>query len=1005
MTAEPKPTDSPRQSALLRLLKACSTLPAQALFYGLALGVVAAMLPPGLTPAELATFWATLPPGLQLVVPGVAINTLSAILQRVAQSAGQVSDDEIRAQVLSAIDESQIADLLTAEEFQREIGRVLREQHLIRAAIEHGEYAIVDHLAQQIGEHRALLDDIREDLLAEMQTLATKEQAEQILAQLQHVLALLSPSLLALSAKLDDANATLDRLAANSATHADIETLHASLVTAAAERLVAERYPRSLHQLPSPPADFTGREKELAELRKAVLEGGVTIVGARGMGGIGKTALALKLAEELTPGYPDAQIYLDLKGTSSQPLSPEDAMLHVIRAYQPEAKLPPTEAELAGLYRTVLAGQHALLLMDNARDKAQVEPLIPPRGNLLLVTSRWHFTVPGLKALNLGILTPDDARGLLLKIAPCTPDEADTIAKACGYLALALRLAGSALAECENLSPAEYIRRCQQAGARLELVDAPLSLSYGLLTHEQQVRWCALAVFVGSFDCAAAATVWAIEQEPARQALSELVKHSLVEYDRASGRYALHDLARDWAGARLDEQERETAERRHAAYFAFLGRVAEYLYRMGADKILQGLALFDLERSNMEAGQAWAATRAGKDDGAAELAIGYAMPQSVLGLRLPPRLTIAWLKTALDSAKRLGKREAESAHLNNLGLAYVAVGECRRAIECYEQAIVIAGETGQRQSAGNYLGNLGTAFARLGRPQRAIEYLGLALTIHRETRNRQAEGTTLGNLGLAYATLGQTRHAIECFEKALDIARDTGDRQGEANQLGNLGLVFTNPSKAQHAIECLEQALAIHCALGDRQGEANQLGNLGAAYHVLGDLRRAIEYHELALAIVRDIGDRRGEGHHLGHLGVAYFHLGETPRAVKYCEQALAVALETGDRQAEESHLCNLGNAYVTLGEWRPAAGCYERALAIAREVGDQQGEGITLYNVACVYYRLGDVASAIRHAEKSRAILVRLEAPQAMQVCEVLAKWRAEQQAAEKPGPSGDTG
>jgi hypothetical protein len=135
----------------------------------------------------------------------------------------------------------------------------------------------------------------------------------------------------------------------------------------------------ALHQLPPPPADFTGRAAELAELN-ANVERGINISGLQGQGGIGKTALALKLAEQLTPRYPDAQFYLDLKGASKEPLSATAALAHVVRAYHPAAKLPDDEAQLGALYRSVLHGQRALLLMDNAADAAQVAPQQARRG-------------------------------------------------------------------------------------------------------------------------------------------------------------------------------------------------------------------------------------------------------------------------------------------------------------------------------------------------------------------------------------------------------------------------------------------------------------------------------------------------------------------------------------------------------------------------------------------------------------------------------------------------
>jgi hypothetical protein len=108
--------------------------------------------------------------------------------------------------------------------------------------------------------------------------------------------------------------------------------------------------PKRLHEVQPPPADFTGREDELKELLASIQVGGITISGLQGMGGIGKTALAFKLVELLKPRYPDAQFFLELKGTSMQPLTVAEALAHVIRAYHPAAKLPDDESELRGLY-------------------------------------------------------------------------------------------------------------------------------------------------------------------------------------------------------------------------------------------------------------------------------------------------------------------------------------------------------------------------------------------------------------------------------------------------------------------------------------------------------------------------------------------------------------------------------------------------------------------------------------------------------------------------------
>jgi hypothetical protein len=167
--------------------------------------------------------------------------------------------------------------------------------------------------------------------------------------------------------------------------------------------------PTALHQVPAPPADFTGREAELNELLARIKDGGVSISGLRGMGGVGKTALALMLADRLKPEYPDGQIYLDLKGTSQTPLIAAEIQEKIIHSFHPGSKLPEDEGQLEGLYRSVLDGKKVLLLMDNAGDSGQVRPLVPPKGCVMLATSRNHFSVPGLFSKEIDSLPEGDA--------------------------------------------------------------------------------------------------------------------------------------------------------------------------------------------------------------------------------------------------------------------------------------------------------------------------------------------------------------------------------------------------------------------------------------------------------------------------------------------------------------------------------------------------------------------------------------------------------------------
>jgi tetratricopeptide (TPR) repeat protein len=658
--------------------------------------------------------------------------------------------------------------------------------------------------------------------------------------------------------------------------------------------------PTRLHQVPRPPADFTGREDEVRELLTAIEVGGVTISGLQGMGGIGKTALALKLVELLKPRYPDAQFFLDLKGASTQPLNAAEALAHVVRAYHPAAKLPESESELRGLYLSVLDGQRALLLMDNAANAEQVEPLIPPAGCLLLVTSRQHFTVPGLAAKNLDTLSAADARDLLLTIAPRIETQADEIAALWGYLPLALRLAAAAMVTYRNLSPTDYVRRLRDRQHRLQLIEASLSVSYELLSEELRERWRWLAVFPDTFAGDAPAAVWGVEVDQAKYILGELMATSLVEWNETSNRYRLHDLARLFANSKLSAEEHAVVQKRFAIHYLDVLFTSNQLFLAGGESVLRGLTLFDLEWANFEAGHAWVAAQADAGDvDVAWLCVAYAdAGVHVLDLRQHPHEQIRWLEIALAASQPLKDKEGECNALGNLGVAYENLGETRQAIRFYEQALAIAREIGDKRGEGASLGNLGIAYVNLGDTQRAVEFFEQYLSIVRETGDRRDEGAILGNLGGAYVELGKTHLAIEFYEQRMFLAREIGDRRGESATLANLGSAYLVLGEIQTAIELYQQHLAIGREIGDRRNEGNTLGNMGLIYANLGKPSLAMQFYEKALLINREVGDRRSEGTGLWNMSLVLDQLGERDQAIQHAEQALIIQEQIEDPNA-----------------------------------------------------------------------------------------------------------
>jgi tetratricopeptide (TPR) repeat protein len=652
------------------------------------------------------------------------------------------------------------------------------------------------------------------------------------------------------------------------------------------------------HQLTPPPRDFAGRLEEIEEILTAINQRGVSCVSLHGLPGIGKTALALKIAEKLAANYPDAQCSLDLKGVSATPLAPNDVMRYVIWSFKPDVSLPNTTSELAGLYQSVLHGKQALLLLDNARDATQIGPLIPPSTCMLLVTSRWHFILPGGMQKDVAVFSLEDSMALLTQITELHGAEAKAIAELCSGLPLALRAAGSVLAERIDLKPRDYASALIDARTRLSLteptenltIEASFSLSYDLLAPRHQERFRMLAVFPGTFDLAAATAVWAIAMADAQETMKDLMKFSLVQFSPSNSRYSLHDLMRLFAEVRLKIDEREQAQERHAKHFEQVLAHAESLHLKGEELARLGLDIFHNEWPNIQSGQAWSAQHASKKAAAAQLCIRY--PEAgfyLLDLRQHPEERIRWFDAALRAARGTRDRRAEARHLRHMGVAYWRLGEARRAITFFKRSVTIASRNRDKATHARALTGLGLAFNDLGKPRQAITYHKLALKFDRVTGDQRAQGRDLNNLGLAYAELGDTQQAVKYHKKQLTVARKAGDRRGESAALGNLAMVYRKTGNTFRAINYHEKALFVDREIKDRIGEAGDYYGLGLAFTDLGKLNQALSHYEQALAIAQEIGNHRREAEVLFAMSNVIATFGNLREAISRATEALKI--------------------------------------------------------------------------------------------------------------------
>jgi len=666
---------------------------------------------------------------------------------------------------------------------------------------------------------------------------------------------------------------------------------------------------QSLHQLPEAPEDFTGRVGELKRLERQLTGGWMLLCGS---GGTGKTTLALAAAGRLKGHYADAQIFVELRGHQGDlALGPEQALSRVIRAFYPVERLPEGLVELAGLYRSVLSGRRVLVILDDAAGPEPAANFLPPAGCLVLITSRRRFSLPGLNILDVGVLTEDEAAVLVRKIARRVGrEDAMRLGRACGCLPLGVEVAASLLRQRVDMTAGELLRRMQDAGKRLKLsgIGEVVQTSYELLDKTLQQRWRTLAVFFGTFERAAVAAIWELDEDEAGDVLGELLGYGLVGY--AAGRYRLHDLERDFAGLLLSEDERAGAGLHHGRYYCDALRRAEELYECGGEDALDGLELYDLEAQNIHAGQVWAARFAEQDEQAAALCSKYAhVGAKILQLRLYPEERIAWSQAGLAAARRLEDRDAESVHLSNLGLVYNQMGEIRRAIEYYQQSLGIARELGNRKGEGIDLGNLGTAYHRLGEIGKAIRCYEEQLKIASEVGYASGAGNALTNLGLAYIEQEQWRAAVACFEQAQEVFRQAGDLHGEGAVWGSWGLVCMAMDEYPQAVECFEQKLHIAVKLGDQSEEARARSDLGDAYLQMGQAERAIEFYSESLALDEQSGDVNSMAFDYWLLAQAHEAQGDRQQAILAAEQVL--------RLCDQAEGVDVEEVQGKLAEWR----------------------------------------------------------------------------------------
>jgi tetratricopeptide (TPR) repeat protein len=693
--------------------------------------------------------------------------------------------------------------------------------------------------------------------------------------------------------------------------HADYQSMENTLADQAArrEQIAGRAVPTRRRrvavpaQLPPDVSAFTGRNEHLANLdqflpsqqhpRDADHKATAVVISAiDGTAGVGKTALAVHWAHRIRDRFPDGQLYVNLRGfdPGGQITDPATAVRGFLDAFEiPPQRIPADPDAQAALYRSLLVDKRMLIVLDNARDSAQVRPLLPGApACLVLVTSRNQLTsliaATGAHPLTLDLLTHQEARDLLThrlsadRIA-AEPDAVEEIISRCARLPLALTLVAARAALRPHTALhvlADQLRDTRQRWQTLTGddpatdVQAVFSWSYHTLTPDAARLFRLLGLHPGpDISAPAAASLAGITPDAVRTLLAELTRASLLT-EHSPGRYTYHDLLRDYATHLAHttdtEQQRHIATGRVLDHYLHTAYPADRLLNPTRDPIpltppragvtpeqltdqAQAMGWFTAQRPVLLAAVDHAVAT-GFDTHTWQLAWTL---QDFLRNRGHWYNWVAIGRAAVAAAQRLADPITQTHTHRILGLAYVQLGRFDDAHTQLHHALDLATRTGDQTQQAHIHLNLSFLWERRGRPAQALHHDWQALHLYQAIGHQAGQVQILNAIGWDHALLGEHQQALTYCQQALALHQERGDRDGQAAAWDSLGYAHHHLGHHAQALTCYQHALTLYQDLGDRYNEATNLTHLGDAHHATGNPQAARDAWQQALTILTDL--------------------------------------------------------------------------------------------------------------------------------------------------------
>lgn len=640
-------------------------------------------------------------------------------------------------------------------------------------------------------------------------------------------------------------------------------------------------------QLPLDTEGFVGRAAALATVDAATTR----VVIITGTAGIGKTALAVHWAHGQAKGFPDGQLYVNLRGfdRDDEVVDPADAIRGFLDALGVEPQHVPTDqAGQAALYRSLSAGLRLLVILDNARDADQVRPLLAAGpGVRTVVTSRHRLTdlVAEVGAQPLALDLPDraEAAGLLHRHAGAGSEDAaatEAVVSACGRHPLALALVAARVRQTGFPLATVAAELRHPGSATLDRVWAVFSWSYRAL-NPSAARLFRLLGLTASADIGtdAVAALAGVPVQEARRTLRELTDASLLT-EHAPGRYELHGLLRVYAAELA--QTTDTDHDRRAALTQLLDHYTHTAHQ--ADRVLNP-------------------TRA-------PIPMGLSVGDGVTGPKEPldARAALEWLGTeraVLLATLRQARDAGLDRHAWQLGWALDTF--------LYEH---------------RHWHDEGAAWA-------------VALRAATALMDRPAEAHAHRFLGVVAGRLDRFAEAHAHMQRAVEVCRAAGDKPGEAETEYVLSYVCWLQGEHHRALDHAQRSLALWSALGHPGWEGKAHNAVGWYHAQLGAPHKAIPHHERAVALQQQAGDRANEAVAHDTLGRANHDLGYHDTAADHYDLGLRLARALADPILQAQLNSHLGDTYQALGDDASARERWEEAYKILTNAGHPQASDV----------------------------------------------------------------